>query len=172
LASTSNDLTTTPSYIIPPKKTTAISVVLTPLDTNQGDEALLWEARMQKRKATIPEPQYDELDRESNNLEAIHEQVEKCKEKMLRLSELQKKIDEAIEEMRNIESHENQYNYKYLRHEGCSYNNLRLEVYNFQDFMYDEASLLTPELQATPWPPVYRLHMLYNIIFKIFPSSG
>lgn len=59
---------------------------------------------MQKRKAIIPEPQDDELDREINNLEAIHEQVEKCKEKMLRLFELQKKIDEAIEEMCNIES--------------------------------------------------------------------
>jgi hypothetical protein len=42
------------------------------------------------------------LDHEINKHEAIHQQVEKKKEKMLRLSELQKKIDEATEEMQNI----------------------------------------------------------------------
>jgi hypothetical protein len=39
------------------------------------------------------------LDQEIRDLEAIHQQVERRREKMLRLSELQKKIDEAVEEM-------------------------------------------------------------------------
>jgi hypothetical protein len=39
------------------------------------------------------------LDQEIRDLEAIHQQVEKRREKMLWLSELQKKIDEATEEM-------------------------------------------------------------------------
>jgi hypothetical protein len=56
----------------------------------------------QKRKATCPTPQDKELDQEISNLEAIHQQVEKRREKMLRLAELQKKIDEAAEEMRHI----------------------------------------------------------------------
>jgi hypothetical protein len=76
------------------------------LDTSQGSEALR-EERNQKRKVIIPEPQDEELDREINDLEAIYQQMEKCREKMLRLSELQKKIDEATEEIRNIEAHEN-----------------------------------------------------------------
>jgi hypothetical protein len=39
------------------------------------------------------------LDQEIRDLEAIHQQVEERREKMLWLAELQKKIDEAAEEM-------------------------------------------------------------------------
>ena len=85
---------------MPPKKTVALGAVLAPLDTNQ-DGLLLREARSQKRKATSPTP-YEELDQEIRDLEAIHQQVEKRREKMLWLAELQKKIDEATEEMRHI----------------------------------------------------------------------
>jgi hypothetical protein len=106
LVPTSDDLTTTTSYTMLPKKLMETGAVLMPLVPNQGDEALLREARSQKRKAIIPEPRDEELDHEINNLEAIHQQVEKSREKMLRLSELQKKINEATEEMRNIEKHE------------------------------------------------------------------
>jgi hypothetical protein len=81
-----------------PKKTTAPGAVLAPLDTNQ-DGILLREARNQKRKASSPTPQDEELDQEISNLEAINQQVEKRREKMLQLCELQKKIDEAAEEM-------------------------------------------------------------------------
>jgi hypothetical protein len=86
------------TFVMPPKKTTMPGVVLAPLDTNQ-DGILLREARNQKRKAASPTPQDEELDQEISNLEAIHQQVEKRREKMLHLSELQKKIDEAAEEM-------------------------------------------------------------------------
>jgi predicted nucleic acid-binding Zn-ribbon protein len=75
-------------------------------------------------------------------------------EKMLCLSELQKKIDDATEEMRNIVQHtehlEHQHDYRDLRHEGHNYDNLRSEAYNLHDFLYDEASPLTLELQAIP----------------------
>jgi uncharacterized short protein YbdD (DUF466 family) len=67
---------------------------------------------------------------------------------MLCLSKLQKKIDEAAKEMCNIESYENWYNH--------NIGNSPLEAYNFQDFLYDKTSRLIPELQATPWPPLYR----------------
>jgi hypothetical protein len=69
---------------------------LQPLDTNQE---MLCEARSQKRKATSPTPQKEELDQEIRDLEAIHQQVQKKREKMLRLADLQKKIDEVAEEM-------------------------------------------------------------------------
>jgi hypothetical protein len=62
----------------------------------------LREARNQKRKDISPTPQEEELDQEIGDLAAIHQQVERKREKMLRLAELQKKIDEAAEEMCHI----------------------------------------------------------------------
>jgi hypothetical protein len=47
-------------------------------------------------------PQEQELDQEIRDLEAIHQQVERRREKMIWLAKLQKKIDEAAEEMRHI----------------------------------------------------------------------
>jgi hypothetical protein len=86
---------------MPPKKAIVLGAALAPLYINQ--EGLpLREARNQKRKAISPRPKEDELDQEIRDLEAIHQQVEKRKEKMLWLAELQKKIDEAAEEMCHI----------------------------------------------------------------------
>jgi hypothetical protein len=80
---------------MPPKKSSGLGAALQPLDDNQET---LREARSQKRKATSPTPQEEELDQEIRDLKAIHQQVQR-KETMLRLSDLQKKIDEAAEEM-------------------------------------------------------------------------
>jgi hypothetical protein len=85
---------------MPPKKASSrLVAALQPLDVNQET---LREARTQKRKATSPTPQEEELDQEIRDLEAIHQQVQRKKEKMLRLSDLQKKIDKAAEEMRHL----------------------------------------------------------------------
>jgi hypothetical protein len=86
---------------MPPKKATAPGAALQPLDTNQ-ETLSLREARSQKRKATSPTPQEEELDQEIRDLEAIHHQVQWKSEKMLRLAKLQRKIDEAAEEMCHI----------------------------------------------------------------------
>jgi hypothetical protein len=86
---------------MPPRKTTAPGAALQPLDTNQ-ETLPLREARTQKRKATSPTLQEEELDQEIRDLEAIHQQVQRKKEKMLRLTDLQKKIDEAAEGMRHL----------------------------------------------------------------------
>jgi hypothetical protein len=72
-----------------PKKTTVSGAALQPLDTNQET---LREARSQKRKATSPTPQEEELDQEIRDLEAIHQQVQKKREKMLRLADLLRKM--------------------------------------------------------------------------------
>jgi hypothetical protein len=70
---------------MPPKKTSSgPGAALQPLDVNQDT---LREARTQKRKATSPTPQ-EELDQEIRDLEAIHQQVERKREKMLRLFDL------------------------------------------------------------------------------------
>jgi hypothetical protein len=56
---------------MPPKKAIPPGAALQLLDINQ--EALsLREARNQKRKATSPIPQKEELDQEIRDLEAIH----------------------------------------------------------------------------------------------------
>ena len=84
---------------MPPKKSSGPGAALQPLDVNQET---LREARRQKRKATSPTPQEEELDQEIRDLEAIHHQVQRKMEKMLRLADLQRKIDEATEEMRHL----------------------------------------------------------------------
>jgi hypothetical protein len=81
---------------MPSKKKIVPGTALQPLDTNQET---LREVRSQKRKATSPTPQEEELDQEIRDLEAIHQHVQRKMEKMLRLADLPKKIDEAAEEM-------------------------------------------------------------------------
>jgi hypothetical protein len=96
-----------------------------------------------KRRRPLAQRPKKKIDEEISNLKLIHQQVEKRKEKMLRLSQLQRKIDEATEEMCNVEAHKNIYNYRYQDHDGCNHDNLRHEEFNVQDFLYDEASPLT-----------------------------
>jgi hypothetical protein len=84
---------------MPPKKTAGLGAALQPLDVNQE---MLHEARIRKRKATSPTPQKEEMDQEIRDLEVIHQQVQKKKEKMLCLADLQRKIDEATKEMRHL----------------------------------------------------------------------
>jgi hypothetical protein len=88
------------TFVMPPKKASSgLGAAQQPLDVIQDT---LREARAQKRKATSPTPQEEELDQEIRDLEAIHQQVQGKKEKMLRLANLQRKIDEATEEMRHL----------------------------------------------------------------------
>jgi hypothetical protein len=68
-----------------PKKASALGAALQPLDLNQET---LREARIQKRKAISPTPQEEELDQEIRDLEAIHQQVQRKKEKTLGLSDI------------------------------------------------------------------------------------
>jgi hypothetical protein len=61
------------------KKTSlGLGAAMQPLDVNQDT---LCEARTQKRKATSPTPQEEELDQDSRDLEAIHQQVERKRER-------------------------------------------------------------------------------------------
>jgi hypothetical protein len=87
---------------MPPKKASATgTATLQPLDPNQ-DVVSIREARSQKRKATSPTPSEDDLDQEIQKMEMLHQQVQRKKEKMTRLADLQKQIDEASEELRHL----------------------------------------------------------------------
>jgi hypothetical protein len=84
---------------MPPKKASATgAATLQSLDPNQ-DVLSLREARSQKRKAASPTPPEDDLDQEIQNLEILQQQVQQKKEKMARLADLQRQIDEASEEV-------------------------------------------------------------------------
>jgi hypothetical protein len=72
------------TFVMPPKKITVPRAALQPLDTNQETLSLSPEARSQKRKATSPTLQ----DQEIRDLEIIHQQVQRKKEKMARLADL------------------------------------------------------------------------------------
>jgi hypothetical protein len=88
------------TFVMPPKKTSSgLGAALQPLDVNQDT---LRKAQTQKMKATSPTPQEEELNQEIRDLEAIHQQVERKTEKMLRLSDLQKKINKAAKEIRHL----------------------------------------------------------------------
>jgi hypothetical protein len=78
----SDQLRQASTFVMPPKKTSGPGATLQPLDVNQKT---LREARSQKRKATSPTPQEEELDQQIRDLEAIDQQVQKKKEKMLGL---------------------------------------------------------------------------------------
>ena len=85
-----------------PKKASATgAAALHPLDHNQ-ETVSLREARSQKRKAVSPTPPEDEIDQEIRDMEMLHQQVQRKKEKMARLAELQRQIDEASEEVRHL----------------------------------------------------------------------
>jgi 16S rRNA C967 or C1407 C5-methylase (RsmB/RsmF family) len=136
---------------MPPKKVTVSGAALQPLDTNQ-DALSLREARSQKRKATSPTLHEEQLDQEIRDLEAIHQQVQRKKEKMLRLTDLQKKIDEVAEEMRHLtqDDQDRRPQHRELRHESPFKEDEWYDNFHHGNFTFDDASPLAAELQATP----------------------
>jgi hypothetical protein len=139
---------------MPLKKSSTLRAALQPLDVNQET---LREARSQKRKATSPTPQEEELDQEIRDLEAIHQQVQRKKEKMLRLAYLQK-IDEATEEMRHLtqDDQDRRPQHRELCQDNSYDDDKWYDDFHHGNFAFDDASPLLVELQATPWPPSYK----------------
>jgi hypothetical protein len=143
---------------MPPKKASAIgATALQPLDPNQ-ETLSLREARSLKRKATSPTPQEDDLDQEIRNMEMLHQQVQRKKEKMARLAELQRQIDEASEEVRHLAQDEENRRPQHIElHQEGFFNEVDwYEDFHHGNFAFDDASPLSAELQATPWPPSYK----------------
>jgi hypothetical protein len=152
---------------MPSKKASATgAAALQPLDPNQ-ETLSLREARSQKRKATSPTPQEDELDQEIRNMETLHQQVQRKKEKMARLADLQRQIDEATEEVRHLaqDEQERRPQHRELHREGFFNEDEWYEDFHHGNFAFDDASplsalsrttgyTLAPILQATPAPHV------------------
>jgi hypothetical protein len=142
---------------MPPKRATVLGAALQPLDTNQ-DALSLREARSQMRKATNPTLQEEQLDQEIRDLEAIHQKVQRKKEKMLWLADLQKKIDEEAEEMRHLtqDDQDRRPQHWELRQESPFNEDEWYDDFHHGNFTFDDASPLKAELQATPWPQSYK----------------
>jgi hypothetical protein len=103
-------------------------------------------------------PQEDDLDQEIRNMEMLHQQVQRKKEKMARLADLQRQIDEASEEVRHLTQDEQNRRpqYRELHQEGFVNEDDWYEDFHHGNFAFDDASPISAELQATPWPPSYK----------------
>ena len=143
---------------MPPKKASAPGAgTLQPLDPNQ-DVLSLREARSQKRKATSPTPPEDDLDQEIQNLEILQQQVQRKKEKMAQLADLQRQIDESTEEVRHLaqDEQDRRPQHRELHQDGLFNEDGWYDDFNHDTFTFDDASLLVVELQAIPWPQSYK----------------
>src|SRR5688500_15649743 len=143
---------------MPPKKASATgTAALQLLDTNQ-ETLSLREARSQKRKATSPTPQEDEMEQEIRDRKMLHQQVQRKKEKMVRLADMQRQIDENTGEVWHLaqEEQERRLQHRELHEEGLFNDDGWYDDYNHGTFTFDDASPLAAELQAIPWPPLYK----------------
>jgi hypothetical protein len=141
----------------PKKASAAGTAALQPLDHNQ-ETVSLREARSQKRKAVSPTSPEDEIDQEIRDMEILHQQVQRKKEKMARLAELQRQIDEASEEVRHLtqEEQHRRPQHQDLHQEGFLNEDDWYDNFHHGNFVFDDASPLSAELQATPWPLSYK----------------
>jgi hypothetical protein len=98
------------------------------------------------------------LDQEIRDSEAIHQQVQMKIEKMLRLADLQRKIDKAAEEMRHITQDDQgrRPQHRELRQESPINDDEWHGDFHHGNFAFNDASPLAAELQATLWPPSYK----------------
>jgi uncharacterized protein YhaN len=89
----------------------------------------------------------EQLDQEIRDLEAIHQQVQRKKEKMLRLADLQKNIDEAAEEMRNLTQDDQDWRpqYRELHQESPIHEDEWYDGFH-HNFDFDDVSPLVAEL--------------------------
>jgi hypothetical protein len=117
------------------------------------------------------------LDQEIRDMEIIHQQVQRKKEKMARLADLQRKIDEATEEVRHLAQDEQNRRpqHRELHQEGLFNEDGWYDDFNHDAFTFDDASPLAAELQATPWPPPAvsdELRSNYIFVWRQYCSYG
>jgi hypothetical protein len=77
---------------------------------------------------------------------------------MLRLADLQKKIDEAAEEMRHLsqDDQDQRPQHRELHQESLFNDDEWYSDFHQGNFAFDDASPLAAELQATQWPSSYK----------------
>jgi hypothetical protein len=161
------------AFIMPPKKASATEAApLQPLVPNQ-ETLSLRDARSQKRKATSPTLQEEELDQEIRDMEIIHQIVQRKKEKMARLADLQRKIEEATEEVLHLvqDEQDRRPQHRELRQEGLFNEDGWYDDFNHDTFTFDDASPLVAELQATHGPH-HTSHLSFPCMMGIQTQSS
>jgi 16S rRNA C967 or C1407 C5-methylase (RsmB/RsmF family) len=90
----------------------------------------------------------EQLDQDIRDLEAIHQQVQRKKEKMLRLADLQKKFDEAAEEMRHLtqDDQDRRPQHRVLRQDSSLNEDEWYDDFHHGNYTFDDASPLAAEL--------------------------
>ena len=98
------------------------------------------------------------MDQEIRDMEIIHQQVQRKKEKMARLADLQRKIDEATEEVCHLaqDEQDRRPQHRELRQESPINKDEWYDNFHHGNFAFDDASPLAAELQATLWPSSYK----------------
>jgi hypothetical protein len=83
-------------------------------------------------------------------MEIIHQQVQRKKEKMAQLADLQRQIDEATEEVRHLaqDEQDRRPQHRELHQEGLFNDDGWYDDFNHDTFTFDDASPLAAELQA------------------------
>jgi hypothetical protein len=101
-----------------------------------------------------PKPEEEGHQSNTQNLEMLHQQVQRKKEKMARLADLQRQIDEASEELRHLAQDDQNRRppRRELHQEGFYNEDDWYEDFHHGNFAFDDSSPLSTELQATPWP--------------------
>jgi FtsZ-binding cell division protein ZapB len=96
------------------------------------------------------------LDQEIRDLEAIHQLVQRKKAKMLRLADLQKKIDEATEEMGHLtqDDQDRRPQHRELRQDNSYNDDEWYDDFHHDYFAFDDASPLAAEFAGYPMAPI------------------
>jgi hypothetical protein len=91
-------------------------------------------------------------------MEIIYQQVQRKKKKMARLADLQRKIDEATEEVCHLaqDDQDRRSQHRELRQEGLFNEDGWYDDFNHDTFTFDVASPLAAEWQAISWPQSYK----------------
>jgi hypothetical protein len=84
--------------------------------------------------------------------------VQRKKEKMARLADLQRKIDKAAEEMRHLtqDDQDQRPQHRELRQESSFNEDEWYDDFHHSNFTFHDASPLAAELQAIPWTQSYK----------------
>jgi hypothetical protein len=97
---------------------------------------------------TLGDTGVSQIDQEIRDLEVIHQQVQRKKEKMARLADLQRKIDEAAEKMRHLtqDDQDRRPQHRELRQESSFKEEEWYDDFHHANFTFDDASPLAGEL--------------------------
>jgi hypothetical protein len=81
-------------------------------------------------------------------MEIIHQQVQRKKEKMARLADLQRKINETTEEVRHLvqDEQDRRPQQRELRQEGLFNEDAWYDDFNHDAFTFDDASPMAAEM--------------------------